>query len=766
MTDLKPSTEGGARKPTGPSEPRPAKPASPITPTQATTAKPAPIRPAQPRSAQGAPTKPSPSSATQPAPIRPAQPRTVQAMPIKPAQPRPAQSAPIKPAQPRTAQSAPIKPAQPRPAQAPPTKPNLATRKSGAPIKPAQANGHQTAAPTKAGQAADTKAAAPANAQPATTEPVPPASNTGLASLPATTPTKPADAKAPAKPDPTDARTAAPTKPAQANTIEDIVLIDLSPAATRPTLPAKPAQLSAAEAHASAQPDLADTQTAEALIRAAMAKSHAPTSPSSAETAIPAAPAKAGPATPHAATPLIKPSPADTQPAPSTKPAKQRRRWLARSRSDTEAATSTKPGPAKAEPPKGTEAAQTASTQTPAQTKPAPVAVIAGPAATGAPAAPTVPPESPEPSAPTKPEPAVTAPPKPGPANAPAVAPSESSPSSAPAADPRTPSPPKAEPAAKPSKSGRVLAVALASVAATLVAVLAIAAIFVNQVERSLTENLDREDLMPTDTASHPTKEQVAGSALNFVIMGYDSRDPSVERSSSLMILHLNAKRDQAYFITFPRDTRVSIPGHDDNKISAAYSLGGSRLAVSTLENLTDTKMDHAARADIQGFAKLTDEVGGVTVYNKTAFDSHGFHYSKGNIRVSGPQAIYFVGGRNSLPRGDFDRAANERNLVRAIIAKTLSAKTMKDPGRLFSVVSGAAEHLTVDKGLTNSKIRSTIFALRLSNKDVHLMNAPVTSKATKNGKRIVIDKKKMGELRTAMRNDRVNEYLAKYPQG
>jgi polyisoprenyl-teichoic acid--peptidoglycan teichoic acid transferase len=104
--------------------------------------------------------------------------------------------------------------------------------------------------------------------------------------------------------------------------------------------------------------------------------------------------------------------------------------------------------------------------------------------------------------------------------------------------------------------------------------------------------------------------------------------------------------------------------------------------------------------------------------------------------------------------------------LVRAIIAKTLSAKTMKDPGRLFSVVSGAAEHLTVDKGLTNSKIRSTIFSLRLSNKDVHLMKAPVISKATKNGTRTVIDKQKMGELRTALRNDRVDEYLAKYPQG
>jgi LCP family protein required for cell wall assembly len=303
-------------------------------------------------------------------------------------------------------------------------------------------------------------------------------------------------------------------------------------------------------------------------------------------------------------------------------------------------------------------------------------------------------------------------------------------------------------------------------VAATLVVVVAVAALYVNQLERSLTQNLDRDDLLP-DTGPYPTKEQSAGDALNFVVMGYDSRDPSVNRSGSLMILHLSAKRDQAYFITFPRDTWVSIPGHGDNMISAAYELGGSKLAVTTLENLTDTRIDHAALVDIQGFAKLTDEVGGVTVYNKTAFDSHGFHYPKGNITVSGAQALYFVGGRNSLPRGDFDRAANERNLVRAIIAKTLSAKTIRDPGRLFSVASGAAEHLTVDKGLTNAKIRSTVFSLRLSNQDVHLMKAPVSGKVRKKGLSVyAVDRARLAELRAALRNDRVNEYLTKYPQG
>jgi LCP family protein required for cell wall assembly len=349
------------------------------------------------------------------------------------------------------------------------------------------------------------------------------------------------------------------------------------------------------------------------------------------------------------------------------------------------------------------------------------------------------------------------------------LSPSEPSRSSAQAAVPSRPSRADAEPAATPAKRRRVLPIVLASVASTLVAVLAVATISIYRLDRGLTQNLDREDLLPlsSSTAPRPTKSQGAGEALNFVLMGYDSGDARVGSSISLMILHLNAKGDQAYVVAFSPDTWVAIPGHGNNKISAAYSLGGPKLTVSTLEKLTSTRMDHAALVDFQGFARVTDEVGGVTVYNKTAFSSHGFNYPKGNITVSGERALYFVGERRALPHGEFDRAANERSLVRAIIAKTLSAEILTNPGRLISVVSGVAKHLTIDKNLTNSKIRSTALSLRVTDKDVHMMKAPASGKATKNGQRVdVVDMAKLAELRTALRDDRVNEYLTKYPQG
>ena len=46
-------------------------------------------------------------------------------------------------------------------------------------------------------------------------------------------------------------------------------------------------------------------------------------------------------------------------------------------------------------------------------------------------------------------------------------------------------------------------------------------------------------------------------------------------------------------------------------------------------------------------------------------------------------------------------------------------------------------------------------------------MKAPTSGTAKKNGQNVnVIDKAKLAELRTALRQDKVNEYLAKYPQG
>jgi len=332
--------------------------------------------------------------------------------------------------------------------------------------------------------------------------------------------------------------------------------------------------------------------------------------------------------------------------------------------------------------------------------------------------------------------------------------------------------PRRADPAPRP-KRRRLLPKILIAAAVLLIAAIGAGLLYAATIDRSLTKNLNRGVELPSEgpsAAGTPQKAQETG-ALNYVLLGSDSRDPGNEsngRSDTIMLVHLNAKRTKAYIVSFPRDMYVNIPGYGKNKINAAFAFGGPPLAVRTLENLTGVGMDHVVLIDFEGFIRLTDDLHGVTVTNKTAFSSHGFHYAKGKITIAGEQALWFVRERHQLPGGDLARAENQRNVIKAILDKGLSAEVISDPATSINFIANVAKHLTVDNGLSDSEIRRTALSLRLTGKDIALLQAPISGFGTsRDGQSIdLVDAAKMAELSNALKKDKLSEYVKKYPQG
>jgi LCP family protein required for cell wall assembly len=326
--------------------------------------------------------------------------------------------------------------------------------------------------------------------------------------------------------------------------------------------------------------------------------------------------------------------------------------------------------------------------------------------------------------------------------------------------------------ATEPTKRRRLLPKILIGVSVLLVAVIGAGLLYAATIDRSVTRNINRGVELPTDPSSvRPPKEAQETGTLNYVLLGSDSRDPGNEgngRSDTMMLVHLNAKRTKAYIVSFPRDMYVNIPGYGKNKINAAFAFGGAPLAVRTLENLTGVRMDHVVLIDFDGFIRLTEDLHGVTVTNKTAFTSHGFDYPKGKITVAGEEALWFVRERHQLPGGDLDRAENQRNVIKAIVQKGLSAKVISDPVTFTTFIGNVAKHLTVDNELSDGEIRRTALSLRLSAKDIELLQAPISGFGTSpDGQSIdVVDTAKLAELSTALKKDKLSEYLKKYPQG
>ena len=326
--------------------------------------------------------------------------------------------------------------------------------------------------------------------------------------------------------------------------------------------------------------------------------------------------------------------------------------------------------------------------------------------------------------------------------------------------------------ATEPTKRRRLLPKILIGVSVLLVAVIGAGLLYAATIDRSVTRNINRGVELPTDPSSvRPPKEAQETGTLNYVLLGSDSRDPGNEgngRSDTMMLVHLNAKRTKAYIVSFPRDMYVNIPGYGKNKINAAFAFGGAPLAVRTLENLTGVRMDHVVLIDFDGFIRLTEDLHGVTVTNKTAFTSHGFDYPKGKITIAGEEALWFVRERHQLPGGDLDRAENQRNVIKAIVQKGLSAKVISDPATFTTFIGNVAKHLTVDNELSDGEIRRTALSLRLSAKDIELLQAPISGFGTsRDGQSIdVVDTAKLAELSTALKKDKLSEYLKKYPQG
>jgi LCP family protein required for cell wall assembly len=253
---------------------------------------------------------------------------------------------------------------------------------------------------------------------------------------------------------------------------------------------------------------------------------------------------------------------------------------------------------------------------------------------------------------------------------------------------------------------------------------------------------------------------------VNVLLLGSDSRKPGTTanggRSDTLMMLHLDADRKAAYLISFPRDLYVDIPGHGKNKINAAYSQGGPKLTTRTVQHLTGAHPKHVAMVNFDGFIKLTDELGGVTVQNDHAFTTHGYTFNQGKIKLSGKKALWFVRERHQLPHGDLSRAHNQRKVVQAILDKGLSGQTIARPGKFASFVSDLGKNVTVDNQLSKHDLRKLALSLRMGPGDIKQIQAPVTDFRTVPGVGDVdvLDHPKMKKLSHALRADNLAKYV------
>lgn len=178
----------------------------------------------------------------------------------------------------------------------------------------------------------------------------------------------------------------------------------------------------------------------------------------------------------------------------------------------------------------------------------------------------------------------------------------------------------------------------------------------------------------------------------------YTTGSAQGQRTDSIMLVHTSALGTPAAVVSLPRDSYVAIPGYGENKINAAFALGGPELLVETVEGATGVRIDGYLEVGFGGFGSIVDSLGGVDICVPFDMDDPkaGINLTQGCQRLDGPDALGYVRARYSDPRGDIGRAERQRQFLSAVMSQAATPSTVLLPWRYWSLAMSTSGGLAV----------------------------------------------------------------------
>lgn len=324
-----------------------------------------------------------------------------------------------------------------------------------------------------------------------------------------------------------------------------------------------------------------------------------------------------------------------------------------------------------------------------------------------------------------------------------------------------------------------------------------------------VTSGVQQDNLLGTAAKTEAEGGGNLEGPINLLLLGVDYRernnDKSNVRSDTIIILHIPATHDQAYLLSFPRDTEVQIPpfkksGYPGGTAKATEAFfhgaqngagwaGGAQLVALTIKNLTGITFDGAAIINFGGFKKIIDALGGVhlcvdhevksrhmvkvngkPMYLHEARNLSGRQepvvHKKGCRDMAGWEALDYARQRYGLPNLDYDRQKNQQKLLKAMAKKAMDSGVLTNPIKINELIRAAGDALILDTG--GIPIEEFIFGLRgiAANDLVTLRTNGGTFHGFKNEKGQ--DVERLDETSIAMfkavKDDKLGEFVANNP--
>lgn len=209
-----------------------------------------------------------------------------------------------------------------------------------------------------------------------------------------------------------------------------------------------------------------------------------------------------------------------------------------------------------------------------------------------------------------------------------------------------------------------------------------------------------------TDTI---TNDQV----VNILLIGVEEIEYA-QNTDTMIIASMNRETHDMSVISLMRDLYVQIPGHGQNKLNAAYALGGMDLLYQTIELNFGVKMDGYILVNFSAFETVVDLLGGLNItltqneanyLNRTNYISNPAYRTvvAGTQKMNGNQVLgycrirYVSTGKES---NDFGRTARHR----AVLYDMYNQLMGKNPFELISFMNKVFEQVHLKTDISKTK--------------------------------------------------------------
>ena len=224
---------------------------------------------------------------------------------------------------------------------------------------------------------------------------------------------------------------------------------------------------------------------------------------------------------------------------------------------------------------------------------------------------------------------------------------------------------------------------------------------------------------------------ETAKSRINILLTGVDSAESrSTALTDTLLVVSVNPEDGSVAMLSMPRDIS-HFPLYDGRtftgKINSLMTWarnhpkefpdGPFPTLIKELGFLVGVPIHYYAAVDLEGFRRMIDEVGGVTVNNERAINdpaydwldgTRGFSLAAGKVKLDGRTALAYVRSRQGAGDNDFTRAARQQQLLVALRNKLASPDSIT---RLPALIRVAGD--TVRTNLPTERLEEFIALAR-----------------------------------------------------